>query len=207
MNKYKMNIKELSNITSYTKIQTTNDDCKTERVNKIVQLLQQDQIITSSEVSNCLFPIKKYKLFISHHHCSINEVEKLIYKLSNEAYINQDNIFVDYKIWPYYIDIVKKITNNNEQNLIRMLEQLNYILQESLEKAINSSQNFLYLYNDNTIKQTSSPWVYHEIKYANNISKKIINNEALTTEAIKFDLSTNSFNEVDLTQLISELKQ
>lgn len=205
MNKYKMNIKELSNITSYTKIQTTNDDCKTERVNKIVQLLQQNRIIDSNEVSNYLFPIEEYKLFISHHHYCINEVENLIHELLNKTSIKQDDIFVDYKIWPYYIDIVKKIIGNNEQELIRMIEQLNYILQESLEKAINSSQNFLYLYNDNTIKQTSSPWVYHEIKYANSLYNNLC--ESLNTENIKFNLSTDNFKEVNLEKLISELKQ
>lgn len=137
------------------------------------------KILDGSLMSDKLFPLGDYDIFLSHSGIDIDIVNKLAYAFSKSGI----KPFVDSHAWGYYDDLLTNLDNTfnvveNKNNIItysyegvkRTASHVHMILSTALNKMIDKCEFFLFVETKNSVitlqdqKKTLSPWIMSELE-------------------------------------------
>ena len=143
--------------------------------------------IDADKVQKSIFPtIKGYNVFLSHSHKDIKLVKKFAYFLKKLGI----NAFIDSAVWGYADDLLLAVDNKyakksegNYDYTIRNLDttNINLMLSNALQDMIDETECVFFINTPNSIdiksnietEQTSSPWIYDELKTVSIIKRRI----------------------------------
>lgn len=144
------------------------------------------KILDGSSLSECIFPINEYDIFLSHSGSDINLINKLAYQF-RQAGITP---FVDSHVWGYYDDLLTALDNRfnilergesyvtySYQGVKNTASHVHMMLSTSLNKMIDKCEFFLFVETKNSTitlqdqKKTLSPWIMSELETSRIIRK------------------------------------
>ena len=162
--------------------------------NKIIELSNYmrdgTNILDANLIQNHLFPKVKNDIFLSHAHGDEDEVIKLAIILEKKGL----KVFVDSCVWGNAFTLLKAVDKKhcyNEEKNNYNYDKRNYstaniyiILNTALQRMIDSTELFIFLDTENstqklTINQLiheekglSSPWIFSELSFAQQVRRK-----------------------------------
>ncbi|MEA5260622.1 hypothetical protein VB264_22685 [Arcicella aquatica] len=163
------------------------DNDKTQIQTSLDKYLLPNNSLNGSEIQNNWFPTIQADIFLSHSH----QNEELAYRLAGWLF-NKFGLktFVDSAIWGYSDKLLRIIDNvyswddpikknfysYKKRNL--STSHVYLMLLTAINKMIDNCECIIFLNtpdsisSEDTIKMTSSPWIYSEIALCNTIEKK-----------------------------------
>lgn len=144
--------------------------------------------VDASKIIKDWFPQFKVDVFISHSHSDTRTAKRLAVWLKREFDLN---VFIDSMVWGYANKLLKIIDNKysvlkqNEETTTynydtrnQTTSHVHMMLSTALNDMIYNTECLLFLNTPTTIKvrdvkkNTSSPWIYSELKMASIVEKK-----------------------------------
>lgn len=182
--------------------------------------LLEDGSIDGSKMQSDWFPNVKADIFISHSHRDENKALALAGWLNDEFGLQA---FIDSCIWGYSIELLKEIDNKycrSKDGTMYDYDLRNYstshvhmMLSTALTMMIDKTECVFFLNTPNSIstsdsiQQTNSPWIYHELGMTRLIRKRTFEDhrEGYMQKSLIFEAasSLNIKYNVPLNHLIS----
>lgn len=143
--------------------------------------------IDADQVQQSFFPTNAYyDVFISHSHQDLALAQKLALYLKQNMGVEA---FIDSEVWGYYDDLLKYINDEYAQIQPGLYDyraaninaiNISLMLSNALHDMIDKTECLFFLNTPNSInvgeniqiKNTSSPWIYDEIKTVATIRKR-----------------------------------
>lgn len=179
--------------------------------------------LKASTINNIIYPLEDCHVFISHSRDDIKNAIKLANSLWTNFHIKS---FIDSLFWGYITDLQSamdlKICRYNPKRNTWNYSDRNYstacvhmLLSNALTEMIRNTECFIFIDSNNSItideaeveKDTSSPWIFHELYTVNTIQPIIPERLRKDAKSIEcFNESINKALEFDVTQEISDLQ-
>lgn len=150
------------------------------------KFIREDGYIDGVLIESSWFPTISADVFLSHSHAD----EKLAIAFAHWLNINFGiRTFIDSTVWRYALNLQKQL--DNRYNIIegtntykyaasnRVCSFVDMLLATALSKMIDRCECFMFLESSNSLieprhfnRETSSPWIYHELFQSKIIEKK-----------------------------------
>lgn len=179
--------------------------------------------LKSSEINNIIYPLEDCHVFISHSSIDKDNAKKLANWLWSNFHIKS---FIDSLFWGCISDLQaemdQKICSYNPTRRTWNYSDRNYstayvhmLLSNALTEMIRNTECFIFIDSNNSItidedgfeKDTSSPWIFHELYTVNTIQPIIPERLRKDEQSIEcFNESINKALEFDVTEELLDLQ-
>ena len=180
--------------------------------------------LKASKINNIIYPLEDCHVFISHSSIDKDNAEKLANWLWSNFHIKSfiDSLFwgcitylqskMDEKICRF--NLKKNTWNYSDRNY--STAYVHMLLSNALTEMIRNTECFIFIDSNNSItvdkdgfeKDTSSPWIFHELYTVNTIQPIIPERLRKDKQSMEcFNESINKALEFDVTRELSDLQQ
>lgn len=179
--------------------------------------------LKASEINNIIYPLEDCHVFISHSSIDKDNAKKLANWLWSNFHIKS---FIDSLFWGCISDLQaemdQKICSYNPTRRTWNYSDRNYstayvhmLLSNALTEMIRNTECFIFIDSNNSItidedgfeKDTSSPWIFHELYTVNTIQPIIPERLRKDEQSIEcFNESINKALEFDVTEELLDLQ-
>lgn len=179
--------------------------------------------LKASEINNIIYPLEDCHVFISHSSIDKDNAKKLANWLWSNFHIKS---FIDSLFWGCISDLQEemdqKICSYNPTRRTWNYSDRNYstayvhmLLSNALTEMIRNTECFIFIDSNNSItidedgfeKDTSSPWIFHELYTVNTIQPIIPERLRKDEQSIEcFNESINKALEFDVTEELLDLQ-
>ncbi len=140
--------------------------------NILIRNIVTNQSLDAEKIKGDWFPMIKSDVFISHSHRDLDIVKKLADILSQHLKLK---VFVDSEIWKYSDELVERIESQCYESgrslHDKIVAHVNIMLSSAITKMLDRTECVIFLNTSNSLiptkysslKQTDSPWIYHEL--------------------------------------------
>lgn len=189
------------------------------------------KILDGSSLSECIFPINEYDIFLSHSGRDINLINKLACKFRRAGITP----FVDSHVWGYYDNLLTDLDNRfnilgrregcviySYQGVKNTASHVHMMLSTSLNKMIDKCEFFLFVETENSMitlqdqKKTLSPWIMSELETSKIIRRHHTYKRMITEDAqvktgfeaitIAYNISENHLINISWEDLVGSLE-
>lgn len=216
----KNDIIRLPNPTEVMPFSVDKEDIKEKLIRYFTDTSIDKGCLKASEINNIIYPLEDCHVFISHSSIDKDAAEKLANWLWSNFHIKSfiDSLFwgcisnlqseMDQKICSY--NSVRNTWNYSDRNY--STAYVHMLLSNALTEMIRKTECFIFIDSNNSIsidlngheKDTSSPWIFHELYTANTIQPIIparLQKDEVSLEC--FNESINKAIKFDVTEELS----
>lgn len=219
----KNDIIRLPNPTEVMPFSVDKEDIKEKLIRYFTDTSIDKGCLKASEINNIIYPLEDCHVFISHSSIDKDNAKKLANWLWSNFHIKS---FIDSLFWGCISDLQaemdQKICSYNPTRRTWNYSDRNYstayvhmLLSNALTEMIRNTECFIFIDSNNSItidedgfeKDTSSPWIFHELYTVNTIQPIIPERLRKDEQSIEcFNESINKALEFDVTEELLDLQ-
>jgi hypothetical protein len=138
---------------------------------------KQKRVLDAKKISETLFPVQKYDIFLSHSHGDFDEAVDFAVALKKRDL----NVFVDSCVWGHYGDLIKSIAKAeagsidsiSPDRIIEIAADAHMLLASAIQHVIARTDVFAFLNTQMSMPLmregsgiTFSPWIFSELEFS-----------------------------------------